>query len=63
MNEENFQKFTNRSKKNTFRNANGKRRNKREQRSDRHKGKQIINDLIFEDPFKYNEHNDDNNQN
>ena len=47
MNEENFQKFSNRSKKNNFRPANGKRRNKRERRSDRHQGKQIINDLIF----------------
>lgn len=59
MNEENFQKFTNRSKKNNFRPANGKRRNKREQRSDRHKGKQIINDLILDDLPRYNEHNHD----
>lgn len=59
MNEENFQKFSNRSKKNNFRTANGKRRNKRERRSDRHQGKQIINDLISDSTPRYNKPNDD----
>lgn len=58
MNEENFQKFSNRSKKNNFRPANGKRRNKRERRSDRHQGKQIINDLISDNTPRYNKPND-----
>jgi hypothetical protein len=59
MNEENFQKFTNRSKKNKFRPENGKKRNKRERRSDRHNGKQIINDLMDSPTTRYNTPNDD----
>lgn len=61
MNEENFQKFTNRSKKNKFRSENGKKRNKRERRSDRHHGKQVINDLMDTPPIRYNKQNDDTN--
>ena len=60
MNEENFQKFS-RSKKNKFRPANGKKRNKRENRSNRHQGKQIINDLLDTPNSGYNTQHDDAN--
>lgn len=63
MNEENFQKFSNRSKKNKFRTENGKKRNKRERRSNRHQGKQIINDLLDTSTPWYNTNNDNANKN
>jgi hypothetical protein len=61
MNEENFQKFTNKSKNNKFRGANGRKRNKRETRNARYTGKQIINDLINDGDSGYNRQNDDKN--
>ena len=62
MNEENFQKFTNRSKKNKFRNENGRKRNKRERRNDGYRGNQIIEGLISDTDPMYNKNtNDDKN--
>lgn len=58
MNEENFQKFTNRNKK-KFRNENGRKRNQRDRRNTRYQGKQIINDLISDGGPEYNRHNND----
>ena len=60
MNEENFQKFTNKSKKNKFRGANGKKRNQRENRNNRYHGKQVINDLINDGDSGYNRPTNDN---
>jgi hypothetical protein len=58
MNEENFQKFTNRNKK-KFRNENGRKRNQRDRRNTRYQGKQIIDDLISDGNPEYNRHNND----
>jgi hypothetical protein len=58
MNEENFQKFTNRNKK-KFRNENGRKRNQRDRRNTRYQGKQIIDDLISDGSPEYNRHNND----
>ena len=59
MNEENFEKFKNRNKKNKFKNENGRKRNKRERRNARYQGKTLINDLISESGIEYNKKNHD----
>lgn len=53
MNEENFEKFKNRNKK-SFRNENGRKRNKRERKNTRYQGKRIIDDLISDGRPEYN---------